>query len=89
MRIDIAEQQCVDFRVRNIALAETLEADVRAKGRNDIRVYFGQVPSETPDAFAIFRVAQFSYRYLTDPETKEPNIADQPVESYHFVLFGD
>jgi len=89
LRVDVAERECTDFRVRNVTLAETLAADGRRAGRNDIRVYFGQVPQATPDAFAIFRVAQFSYTHTTDPEAKEPNIADQPVESYHFVLFGD
>lgn len=88
VRIAVAERQCIDFRVRNVTLVETLEADGRALGANDIRIFFGQVPQSSPEAFGIFRVAQFPFRFV-EPDYKEPEVADQPVESFRFVLFGD
>ena len=88
LRVDIAERQCIQFRVRNVTLAATQAANGRPVGSNDVRIYFGQVPKDTPDAFGIFRVAQFQYRFIP-PTTKSPDIADQPVETYRFVLFGD
>ncbi len=88
LRIAVAERQCTDFRVRNVTLVETLEADGRAAGNNDIRIFFGQVPQDTPAGFGIFRVAQYNFRYLA-PDFKEPRVADQPVDSFRFVLFGD
>jgi hypothetical protein len=88
LRVAIAERQCSDFRVRNVTLVETLAADDKAAGNNDVRIFFGQVPQDTPEAYGIFRVAQYNYRYLA-PDFKEPNVADQPVDSFRFVLFGD
>lgn len=88
LRIAIAERQCTDFRVRNVTLVETLAADGKALGNNDVRIFFGQVPQDTPAAYGIFRVAQYNYRFVA-PSLKEPNVADQPVDSFRFVLFGD
>jgi hypothetical protein len=88
IRISVAERQCTDFRVRNITLVETLEADGRSYGNNDVRIYFGQVPQDRPESFGIYRVAQYNYRFVA-PIFKEPNVADQPVDSHRFVLFGD
>jgi len=88
IRIQAAERQCLDFRVRNVTLVETLAADGRPRGNNDIRIFFGQVPQTRPSSFGIFRVAQYQYRYLA-PDKKEPNVADQNVDTYRFVLFGD
>lgn len=88
LRVDVAERACTDFRVRNVTLVETLAADGKERGANDIRIYFGQVPGETPSAFPIFRVAQFPFRFRA-PEEKVPNVADQNVESFRFVLFGE
>jgi hypothetical protein len=86
LRIAAAERQCTDFRVRNVTLVETLETDTHPAGFNDIRIYFGQVPAQVPDAFGIFRVAQFGYTFL-EPDFKSPNLADQPVDDFRFVLF--
>lgn len=88
LRVAIAERHCTDFRVRNVTLVETLAADGRAAGNNDVRIFFGQVPQDTPEAYGIFRVAQYNYRFLA-PDFKDPNVADQPVDSFRFVLFGD
>lgn len=88
VRVAIAERHCTEFRVRNVTLVETLAADGRAAGNNDIRIFFGQVPQGTPESYGIYRVAQYNYRFL-EPSFKEPNVADQPVDSYRFVLFGD
>jgi hypothetical protein len=88
IRVQSAERQCIDFRVRNVTLIETLAADGRPRGNNDIRIYFGQVPQNRPESFGIFRVAQYQYRYLA-PDKKDPNVADQNVDSFRFVLFGD
>jgi hypothetical protein len=91
IRVAAAERQCIDFRVRNVTLVQTLAADGKPEGNNDIRIFFGQVPQSSPDNFGIFRVAQFNYRFFEEPEPgfKDPNIADQLVESFRFVLFGD
>ena len=86
LRVQAAERQCMDFRVRNVTLVQTLAADGKVRGNNDIRIYFGQVPAEVPDAFGIFRVAQFNFSFLK-PDLKEPNIADQLVDDFRFVLF--
>ncbi len=88
VRVSVAERECHDFRVRNVTLVQTLNADGKGIGNNDIRIYFGQVPIDRPDTFGIYRVAQFNYTFL-EPSTKSPNISDQPVESFRFVLFGD
>jgi hypothetical protein len=93
LRVAIAERQCTDFRVRNVTLVESQAADGRPLGHNDIRIYFNQVPIDRPESFGIFRVAQYTYTYREGenggPGTKDPDIADQPVESFRFVLFGD
>ena len=88
LRVASAERQCLEFRVRNVTLVHTRRADGRAEGMNDVRIYFGQVPAEVDGAFGIFRVAQFPFRYVP-PDLKEPNVADQLVEDFRFVLFGD
>jgi hypothetical protein len=87
LRVQVAERQCVDFRVRNVTLVETLAHEGRDnRGENDIRIYFGQVPAGSPDAFGIFRVAQFRFTFLA-PDQKDPNVADQLVDDFRFVLF--
>lgn len=86
LRVAAAERQCTDFRVRNVTLTETLAADGFSKGRNDVRVFFGQVPASSPTAFPIFRVAQFPFTFLS-PDQKSPNVADQFVDDFRFVLF--
>jgi hypothetical protein len=88
LRISVAERQCTDFRVRNVTLVETLAANDKAIGTNDVRIYFGQVPQDKPDTFGIFRVASYEYQHIA-PLYKDPDIADQPVDSFRFVLFGD
>ena len=86
LRVAAAERQCTDFRVRNVTLVETLAADGHSAGRNDIRIFFGQVPGSSPTAFPIFRVAQFPVTFLA-PDLKDPDIADQFVDDFRFVLF--
>jgi hypothetical protein len=86
LRVSAAERQCTDFRVRNVSLVETLAADGQPRGSNDIRIFFGQVPGGAPQAFPIFRVARFPFTFLA-PDFKEPEIADQLVEDFRFVLF--
>ncbi|HEY1101634.1 MAG TPA: hypothetical protein VGF99_22030, partial [Myxococcota bacterium] len=86
LRVNVAERQCSDFRVRNVTLTETLAADGQSQGRNDVRVFFGQVPAGAPKAFPIFRVAQFPFTFLA-PDLKDPNVADQRVDDFRFVLF--
>ena len=86
LRVAAAERQCTDFRVRNVTLVETVEADGHAAGRNDIRVFFGQVPGSSPGAFPIFRVAQFPFTFLS-PDFKDPAVSDQFVDDFRFVLF--
>jgi hypothetical protein len=86
LRVSAAERQCTDFRVRNVTLVETLAADGNAEGRNDLRVFFGQVPGASPGAFPIFRVAQFPFTFLS-PDFKDPEVADQFVDDFRFVLF--
>lgn len=88
LRIAAAERQCTDFRVRNITLVDTLAADGRPRGFNDIRIFFGQVPAAVPDSFGIFRVAQFPFNYVDKPVPKKiPDIAEQIVDDFRFVLF--
>ena len=48
LRVAAAQRQCTDFRVRNVTLASTIAADGFKAGRNDIRVFFGQVPASAP-----------------------------------------
>jgi hypothetical protein len=87
LRVQAAERQCMDFRVRNVTLAPTMAREGRSShGENDVRIYFGQVPQGNPDAFGIFRVAQFRYTFVA-PATKIPDVADQLVEDFRFVLF--
>ncbi len=86
LRVSAAERQCTDFRVRNVTLVETLAADGQNAGRNDVRIFFGQVPGSSPNAFPIFRVAQFPVTFLA-PDLKDPDIADQFVDDFRFVLF--
>ena len=86
LRVAAAERQCTDFRVRNVTLTETRAADGFGVGRNDVRVFFGQVPAGAPGAFPIFRVAQFPFTFLA-PDLKDPNVADQFVDDFRFVLF--
>jgi hypothetical protein len=88
LRVAAAERQCTDFRVRNVTLVETLAAEngVLPRGHNDVRIFFGQVPSSAPNAFGIFRVAQFPITFI-DPDQKDPNVADQLVDDFRFVLF--
>ena len=82
----MAERQCTDFRVRNVTLVQTLATPAHPEGANDIRIYFGQVPAEVPNAFGIFRIAQFTFTFIK-PDQKLPNVADQLVEDFRFVLF--
>jgi hypothetical protein len=84
--VSAAERQCTDFRVRNVSLVETLAADGQPRGSNDIRIFFGQVPGGAPQAFPIFRVARFPFTFLA-PDRKDPEVADQLVEDFRFVLF--
>jgi hypothetical protein len=86
LRVAAAERQCTDFRVRNVSLVETLAADGQPRGSNDIRIFFGQVPGGAPQAFPIFRVARFPFTFLA-PDRKDPEVADQLVEDFRFVLF--
>ena len=86
LRVAAAERQCTDFRVRNVTLVETLATPAGDRGRNDIRIFFGQIPGGAADAFPIFRVAQFPVTFRS-PDFKEPNIADQFVDDFRFVLF--
>lgn len=86
LRIGEAKRQCTQFRVRNISLVETIAADGAPAGNNDIRIFFGQVPAEASTAFPIFRVARFPFTFLA-PDRKDPNVADQLVEDFRFVLF--
>ncbi len=86
LRVASAQRQCIDFRVRNVTLVQTLAADGRPKGFNDIRIYFGEVPGEVPDAFGIFRVAQLPYTFIK-PDKKDPDLAEQLVDDFRFVLF--
>jgi hypothetical protein len=88
VRVSSAQRQCINFRVRNVTLVETLEADGQPRGHNDIRIFFGQVPAQVRGAFGIFRVAQFPFIYLDGPPpTKNPNIAELLVDDFNFVLF--
>lgn len=89
LRVAAAERQCTDFRIRNVTLVETVAADGRPAGFNDIRIFFGQVPSAVPDSFGIFRVAQFPFNFKNRPApgVKDPDIADQLVDDFRFVLF--
>lgn len=88
LRVAAAERQCTDFRIRNVTLVETLAADGRERGFNDVRIFFGQVPVAVPESFGIFRVAQFPFNYVDTPEPRKiPDIADQLVEDFRFVLF--
>ena len=86
LRVASAERQCTDFRVRNVTLVETIAADGLAAGHNDLRIFFGQVPQGAVNAFGIFRVAQFNFTFLK-PDFKDPDIADQFVDDFRFVLF--
>ena len=86
LRVAAAERQCTDFRVRNVTLVETVEADGLPRGHNSVRIFFGQVPKGSINAFGIFRVAQFDYNFQ-QPDLKIPNIADQTVDDFRFVLF--
>lgn len=86
VRVALAQRQCTSFRVRNVTLVETVEAMGHTRGYNDVRIYFGQVPSGVPDAYGIFRVAQFPFTFIA-PDYKNPNVADQLVEDFNFVLF--
>jgi hypothetical protein len=86
LRVAAAQRQCTDFRVRNVSLVETIAADGTAPGTNDVRIFFGQVPAEATGAFPIFRVARFPFTFLA-PDTKVPDVADQLVEDFQFVLF--
>ncbi len=86
LRVAAAQRQCTDFRVRNVSLVETIAADGAAPGTNDVRIFFGQVPAEATGAFPIFRVARFHFTFLA-PDTKVPDVADQLVEDFQFVLF--
>jgi hypothetical protein len=87
LRVQAAERQCIDFRVRNVTLVQTLAHEGRDnRGENDVRIFFGQVPQGAPGAFGIFRVAQFRYTFLA-PDTKVPDVADQAVDDFRFVLF--
>ena len=85
LRIASAQRQCTDFRVRNVTLVETLAADGRPAGFNDVRIYYGEVPEAVPQSFGIFRVAQFPFTFLGGK--KDPNVADQLVDDTRFVLF--
>jgi hypothetical protein len=84
--VDQAQKQCTKFRVRNVTLVETKAADGRKKGFNDVRIYYGEVPASEPNAFGIFRVAQFPFTFIK-PDHKDPNIAEQVVDDFRFVLF--
>ncbi len=86
LRVAAAERQCTDFRVRNVTLVETIAADGLGEGHNDVRIFFGQVPQGAINAFGIFRVAQFNFTFLK-PDFKDPNISDQIVDDFRFVLF--
>lgn len=86
VRVALAQRQCTSFRIRNVTLVETLAAEGRTPGYNDVRIYFGQVPSGVPDAYGIFRLAQFPFTFIK-PDFKNPNVADQLVEDFNFVLF--
>ncbi len=86
LRVAAAERQCTDFRVRNVTLVETVAADGFGAGHNDIRIFFGQVPKGAVTAFGIFRVAQFNFTFLA-PDLKDPNVSDQIVDDFRFVLF--
>ncbi|MDP2340192.1 MAG: hypothetical protein Q8O67_04475 [Deltaproteobacteria bacterium] len=86
LRVASAERQCTDFRVRNVTLVETIEADGQPEGHNDLRIFFGQVPQGAVNAFGIFRVAQFNFTFLA-PDFKDPDVADQLVDDFRFVLF--
>jgi hypothetical protein len=44
------------------------------------------VPAEATGAFPIFRVARFPFTFLA-PDTKVPDVADQLVDDFQFVLF--
>ena len=86
VRVALAQRQCTSFRIRNVTLVETVAAMGHTPGYNDVRIYFGQVPSGVPDAYGIFRVAQFPFTFIA-PDYKNPNVADQLVEDFNFVLF--
>ena len=87
LRVKAAERQCVDFRVRNVTLVQTRAHEGRDNaGENDVRIFFGQVPQGAPNAFGIFRVAQFRYTFVA-PATKVPDVDDQLVDDFRFVLF--
>ncbi|HEY4221056.1 MAG TPA: hypothetical protein VGO62_06930, partial [Myxococcota bacterium] len=91
LRVASAQRQCTSFRVRNVTLVQTIAADGRPAGYNDIRIYFGEVPGSTPNAFGIFREATFPYSFIKSaahPDgLKQPDLADQPVDDTDFVLF--
>jgi hypothetical protein len=86
LRVASAERQCTDFRVRNVTLVETLPSGGLAAGHNDLRIFFGQVPAGAVNAFGIFRVAQFNFTFRA-PNFKDPDVADQFVDDFRFVLF--
>jgi hypothetical protein len=87
LRVQAAERQCTDFRVRNVTLVQTSAHEGRDNvGENDVRIFFGQVPQGAPNAFGIFRVAQFRYKFIA-PDTKVPDVDDQLVDDFRFVLF--
>lgn len=86
LRVSAAERQCTEFRVRNVTLVPTIAADGRPAGDNDLRIFFGQVPGGAPAAFPIFRVARFPFNFRA-PDKKVPDVADQFVEDFRFVLF--
>lgn len=85
--IGASPRNCFSFRVKNVTLVETLDTG-RGRGRNDVYVYFAQVPEEAPGSPGLFRVALVPAVFIA-PDTRSPSGPEKVLSDLDFVLYGD
>ncbi|MFO0727993.1 MAG: hypothetical protein U1E65_29705 [Myxococcota bacterium] len=89
VRLRRSTRFCFDFRVSNVLLVKTSTLpDQPIPGINYVDLFLGEVPSNNPASYGIFRVATVPLEYPKDPNerTIRPDIE---LIDQDFLLFGD
>lgn len=89
VRLRRSQRFCFDFRVGNILLVQTSTLpDQPVAGVNYIDIFLGEVPSNNPASYGVFRVATIPMLYPADP-TERKIRDDLELIDQDFLLYGD
>jgi hypothetical protein len=88
VRLRLSTRSCFDFSVSNVLLVPTLALPDTEAGMNFIDVFLGEVPSNNPGSYGVFRIATYPAKYPEDPRARAVR-PDIELIDQDFLLFGD